>query len=104
MAWDLWEHQNGVEHDNATKELHLKLNEQIRMEVENFRIDEFPDMAYMFRDLEIEKIYDSTIGYKRAWIRNVAGCRNKGARRNDNQEMQQMRQNMRQFLNLNLGR
>lgn len=100
VAWDLWEHRNGVEHAHATQDLHLNLNDQIRREVEDFRADEYPDMIYMFRESELDKIYESTIGYKRSWLRNVAGARAKGRRRIDNPEIRQMRQTMRQFLNI----
>lgn len=104
IAWDLWEHCNGVEHDHDVSNLQIELNEKIRQEIENFRESDHPDIFYMFRATEIDCIYDSTIGYKRAWLRNVTNANAKGVRRNKSPEMHQMRHTMRRFLNMAIAR
>jgi Reverse transcriptase (RNA-dependent DNA polymerase) len=102
IAWDLWEHRNGVEHEHDRQDLHIQLNDQIRAEVDNYNIDEYPDMAYMFRMEEMDKIYDSSIGYKKSWLRNVVGAKSKGTRRTNTPEITQMRRTMRLFLNMRI--
>lgn len=100
VAWDLWEHRNGVEHQHDQEELHRKLDSQILIEVDQHIIGEYPPMDFMFSANEIEKLKNSTIGYKKAWLRNVLGARKQQTRHRTRSGLRGMQQTMRRFLGL----
>jgi hypothetical protein len=98
IAWDLWEHRNGIEHEHRHEELHAQLDFQITQEIANYTLGEYPPMDHMFGDLEVEKLKSSTSGYKKAWLRNVKGANIKKTRTQTVTGIRGMQQLMRNFL------
>lgn len=41
VAWDLWEHRNGVEHAHDQEILHIQLNSKIDYEIEQYTFGEY---------------------------------------------------------------
>jgi hypothetical protein len=102
IAWDLWEHRNGIEHEHRHEELHTQLDAKINQEILNYTVGEYPPMDYMFSDIEVEKLKTCTIGYKKAWLRNVKGANIKKLQTQTISGIRGMQQIMRNFLITNV--
>jgi Reverse transcriptase (RNA-dependent DNA polymerase) len=99
IAWDLWEHRNGVEHMHDTTVAHELLNRQIEDAFENFDEGSGVSYAYMFREEEKLLLQTAGIGYKRAWIRNVNAAQQRAQRRAvSSTELSRMQNVMRRFI------
>lgn len=102
IAWDLWEHRNGIEHEHHHEEQHAQLDLQINKEIENHTMGEYPPMDFMFCEREVENLQTSTIGYKKAWLRNVKGATKKKLKTQRVTGLRGMQQLMRNFLNMSV--
>lgn len=99
VAWDLWEHRNGIEHEHDVAEEHQELNNRIAQEIESFENVQHSSYDYMFSEDELIKVQNSTLGYKRLWLQNVAAAKLREGRRAINRTtLQGMQDNMRAFL------
>lgn len=99
IAWDLWEHRNGIEHMNDVQTLNIALNDKIEREIEAFDPISGHMYAYMFTEEELERLRDGTIGYKQAWLANVLSAKLRSHRRGlRRSELEGMRRLMSNFL------
>jgi hypothetical protein len=98
IAWDLWEHRNGIEHEKDQEIATTEANATIQLELQKgfTSIPEY-NMSTTAAD---KMVLSATLPYKLAWIRNIQVARERATRRTHPtlNEMNRMRQNLRQFL------
>jgi hypothetical protein len=102
IAWDLWEHRNGIEHHNDQAKLCAAFDKQIQQELQ-IGFDDLPFHKYgeLYSSHEIEKLGSSTAEYKRCWIKHIVAARRKEAHQplEDTGQLR-MRSLMRRYLGL----
>lgn len=98
VAWDLWEHRNGVEHSFDQELLNQQLDVLIEYEIQHHSFGDYEMLDRMFFENEIQKLRASTVGYKKAWLRNVDGAKKYSARQRNRNGIRGMQQVMRRFL------
>jgi hypothetical protein len=101
VAWNLWEHRNGIEHEHDSNQQIQEKNEVIDLIILQYSegILNGTDMAEFFSEFELEKVRRGALNYKNAWIRNVRSLENFYRRQQENdQSLRGMRECMRRFV------
>jgi hypothetical protein len=99
IAWDLWSHRNGIEHNHDLATETIRLNEQIEFLVEFHVTSSNAALENMFVPDELTKVRNGTNIYKSAWIYNVEALSSRIERRSANDtELTGMRNILQRFL------
>jgi hypothetical protein len=100
IAWDLWEHRNGIEHINDRASLEIKLNEKIEEEIRQ-GFQNLPQHKYgdLYSSRELEHVLIASTEYKRCWLQHIEKARQREVLHQGPQQTQ-MRRLMRNFLGL----
>lgn len=99
IAWDLWSHRNGIEHDHDMATESIRLNKKIDFLFEFHVVSNNIALETMFHQDEIHKVRNGTNVYKSAWIYNVEALSSRIERRSTNDtELTGMRNNLQRFL------
>jgi hypothetical protein len=105
IAWDLWEHRNGVLHDqpNATMTANEHIvNQRIRLTYGNHRQISLPKEDRHLLSLSLKQLLSKSLTYKSEWIRQWDHA-NARVRRRVRSQTQQMRRSLYNWLHSNQG-
>jgi hypothetical protein len=101
VAWNLWEHRNGIKHEHdSNQQIQEKneLNELLILQCWE-GILHSTSMTEFLSEFELEKVRRGTVNYKIAWIRSVRSSENFFRRQQENdQSLRGMRECMRRFV------